>query len=371
MPKVPTQTRRPRIEPRTVVRRAACTGRLRLCTFTVLLLFAGVGAAKDNASGQEPTTETSAVGETAAEPRPPQSTSEETRPGEEDWGLLGKTIDRLHSGISAGVEHSAKRVDSFFSDDRFYADTTKSYARISGETTWESSEGTTGKARVRARFDLPGTRERLRLFLEGGDADETTGGGSGSIPEALDDNDYDVGLEAQLEDTGKWDIRPGLGVKAGTTPDPFLRIRATRYERLDGWLMRFSTGATEYLDDGTDLRARLDFDRKINPTWLVRSTSGVRYLDRKDRTEALQQFSLFQKLSGRTALAYETGVLAHDDPDWDVDHYFVQFRARVRAYKKWLFVELRPQLHFREEDDYDPTFLVSLRIDTVFGARYR
>lgn len=286
-------------------------------------------------------------------------------------GMIGKTIDLLHTGISAGVEHSARKVDSFFADDRFYADTNKSYARVSGETTWESGEGTSSQARVRARIDLPGTRERLRLFMEGGDPEGDSGSESSSIPKALDDNDYNIGLEGQLEDTGNWDIRPGAGVKAGVPPDPFLRIRAIRYERLDGWLMRFSAGAAEYLDDGTELQTRMDFDRKINPDWLFRSGSRVRYRDSKDRIEAIQQFSLFQKLSERKALAYEVGLLAHDDPNWDVDNFYAQFRARFRVYKKWLFVEFKPQLVFREEDDYDPSFLFALRVDTVFGARYR
>jgi hypothetical protein len=97
----------------------------------------------------------------------------------------------------------------------------------------------------------------------------------------------------------------------------------------------------------------------------------VRYRDSKDRIEAIQQFSLFHKLSERKALAYEVGLLAHDDPNWDVDNFYAQFRARFRVYKKWLFVELKPQLVFREEDDYDPSFLFALRVDTVFGARYR
>ncbi len=262
-------------------------------------------------------------------------------------------------------------MDSFFADDRFYADTNESYARVSGETTWEAGDGTSSQARVRARIDLPGTRERLRLFMEGGDPEDDPSSESSSIPKALDNNDYNIGLEAQLENTGQWDIRPGAGVKARMPPDPFLRIRAIRYERLDGWLMRFAAGAAEFLDDGTELQTRLDFDRKISPDWLFRSGSQVRYRDSKDRIEALQQFSLFQKLSDRKALAYEIGLLAHDDPNWDVDHYYAQFRARFRVYKKWLFIELRPQLVFREEDDYDPSFLCALRVDTVFGARYR
>jgi hypothetical protein len=305
---------------------------------------------------------------TAAESR--SGDEDETRQPEEPWDFR-KTVDTLHAGISSGVERSARRIDSFFADDRFYADATKSYARLSGQSTWENGEDTESEARIRVRIDLPGTRQRLRLFVEGGDPDESEGTASDSIPNALDDNDYNIGLEAQLRNTGKWDIRPAIGVKASSTPDPFVRLRAIRYEKLDGWLMRFSAGVAEFVDDGTELQTRVDFDRKIKPDWLFRSTSRVRYRDSKDRTDLLQQFTVFQKLNTRVGLAYDVGVRVDDDPDWEVDQYFAQLRARFRVYKKWFFVELKPQVVFREEDDYDPSYLFSLRADVVFGERYR
>lgn len=284
---------------------------------------------------------------------------------------IQRAMDMIHTGISVGVEGSAKRVDSFFADDRYYTDATDTYVRVSGETTFEGGEDNKSQARVRARFDLPGTRERLRLFVEGGNPDEVESESADSIPEALDDNDYNIGLETQIRHTGKWDLRPGLGVKASSSPDAFVRLRAVRYERLDGWLMRFATGVSEFVDDGTEVGARLDFDRKINPKWLFRSTSRARYLDSKDRTEALQQFSAFQKVNDRVGFAYDIGVRGDDDPDWEVDQYYTQVRSRFRVYKKWLFVELKPQIVFREEDGYDPSFLFSLRLDVIFGERYR
>ncbi len=294
----------------------------------------------------------------------------ETGQPEEPWDFR-KTVDKLHAGISSGVERSARRIDSFFADDRFYADATKSYARLSGQSTWESGEDTESEARVRVRVDLPGTRRRLHLFVEGGDPDEGEGTGSDSIPNALDDNDYNIGLEAQLGNMGKWDVLPGIGVKASNSPDPFVRLRAIRYERLDGWLMRFAVGVAEFVDDGTEVQTRVDFDRKIKPDWLFRSTSRARYRDSKDRTDLLQQFTVFQKLNNRVGLAYDIGVRADDDPSWEVDQYFTQVRARIRAYKKWFFIEFKPQVVFREEDDYDASFLFSVRADVVFGERYR
>ncbi len=272
--------------------------------------------------------------ETADETDPAVAAEESAHADDpEETNGFQRTMDKIHAGISEGVEASAKRVDSFFADDRFYTDATASYLRVSGQTTFEHDEDDRSQARVRLRLDLPGTRERLRLFVEGGDPDDVEATISDSIPEALDDNDYNIGLETQIPNTEKWDLRPAIGVKASGSPDPFARIRAIRYERLDGWLLRFATGVSEFVDDGTEVGARVDFDRKINPDWLFRSTTRGEYRDSKDRIEALQQFSLFQKYNDRVGFAYDVGVRADDDPDWEVDQYFTQVRARFRVYR--------------------------------------
>lgn len=282
-----------------------------------------------------------------------------------------RAIDAAHAGISFGVGATARRVDSFFADDRFYADSNETYASVGARGTWESSSDDDYVARVRVRLDLPEAKERLRLFIEGGDPEDTDTSGASSIPKAFDDPDYNIGLEAKLEDTGSWDIRPGAGVTSGSPIDAFIRLRATRYEQLDGWLMRFSAGWAEFIDDGTELASRLDFDRKINSRWLFRSGSRIRYRDSKDRTDITHQFSLFQKLGDRSAVAYGIGVRFDDDPDWEVDQYFSQMRFRVRAYKKWFYLEFTPEIVFREEDDFDPTGRLSVGFDAVFGERYR
>jgi len=357
-------------------RRLAKVGR-RVASGILLPLVLLSGPALGQSSAEEAAGQAaseSAAQTAAAMPQPvdtEDSDEVDSRGDDEAPTALERMVVVMHGGISAGVEKSAKFVDSFFADDRFYADVTETYARLSLQSTWESGEDTEANARLRVRLDLPGTEERLRLFIEGGDPDESGGAESETVAEALEDNDYNIGLEGPLKNTGQWDIRPAIGAKAAGPPDPFVRARAIRYEQLGDWLMRFSAGAAEYLDDGTELLTRLDFDRRIAEDWLFRSTSRARYRDEQDRTEFLQQFSLFQKYNDRVGFGYDLGVRVDDDPDWDADQYFTQFRARFRAYKKWLYLELKPELLFREEDDYSASFRFSLRTDIVFGARYR
>ena len=343
------------------MRKGSPFARMTRLVIVVAALCPGMAAARESAG----------IAESEPPGPPPVSVQGERPPDPRKPGGVESAVDRIHTGISDQLESTAKRVDAFFADDRYYADTTKTYARLSVQSTWENGEDTESRARLRARVDLPGTRQRLRLFVEGGDPEVGDDAASETIPEALDDNDYNVGLEGQFGDTGAWDIRPGVGVKAASTPDPFIRVRAIRYGRPGRWLGRFAAGVAEFVDDGTEIQARIDFDRGLTERLLFRSASRVRYRDSKDRVDFTQQFTLFQRLSGRAGLAYDVGLQADDDPEWDVDAYYTQARVRYRAYKKWLFLELTPELVYREEDNYDPSFRLTFRADIVFGARYR
>jgi hypothetical protein len=287
--------------------------------------------------------------------------------------IVLRTIDAVHAGLSMGVEASARRVDGFFADERFYDDSTRTFARVRSDTVFETDGRSGQQARVNVRLDLPGTERRLRLIVESDGLEEDTGQASDTfrVREALDDNSYNIGLESEIEGK-KWILKPAIGLKSGDPVDLFGRIRAIRYQDLGTWLMRYSATALHYLDDGPELGTRLDFDRVITPEEsLFRSSTEVVWRDEDSRIEAIQRFAYFRKLSRRAALAHEAGVRVDDDPNWDVKKYFLLTRFRYRAYRKWLFVELTPAVEFRDEDNYSPTGVFTLRVDAVFGERYR
>lgn len=290
--------------------------------------------------------------------------------GDEHPAVL-KAVDAVHRGISGGIEATAKRIDSFFGEERFFTDVTETYVQLGGKGSWEDDEDTTVESKVRVKLDLPGTRQRLRLLVQSAATGDEGNGDSSSLRESLEDNDYFVSLETTVAEDANWNISPALGVKASSSPDMFVRLRAVRFKSLGKWLMRFSASAAEFVDDGTVAGSRLDFDRQLSEKLLFRSSSEVLYRDEKDRTEAGHGFTFFHRLNSRHALAYEAFVQGDNDPNWDVENYGLQVRLRSRVYRKWLFVELAPQMLFRETDDYDPIAVFSLRIDGIFGARYR
>ena len=124
------------------------------------------------------------------------------------------------------------------------------------------------------------------------------------------------------------------------------------------------------------LNARLDFDRSWVADKLFRISTEVDWKkdfenDYHEVVSATQSFGLFQTLNERMSIAYGTGVVANDDPVWWVDSYFINATYRQAIYKKWIFLNISPELTFPEDRNYSATWGIQLRLEAFFGRNYR
>src|SRR3569832_1003162 len=117
--------------------------------------------------------------------------------------LLLKKSAETHIAVSHSLERMARNIAAFFADDQTFDERTRSYARV--------------------RIDTTRTVVHDRL-------DDTP-------IDVVRRQDYLRSIE-RVNDGNKWDVRPAAGIKLRWVPDPFLRLRATRYHDLSGWLMR-------------------------------------------------------------------------------------------------------------------------------------
>ena len=323
---------------------------------------------------------------TYPDPEPfPESTPQETEPtgGGEGPGMPDAPVDEEPPGpvftmadasqdkLSGRLESMAQRMDHYFGDERAFEDATDTYIQADFATLWVESESLQFDPKVKSRLDLPGTKKRFQLLIETDPyAEEDTGAAENPL-DAVEQQDYYLSLEREARGTGKWRIRPSVGVKATWPPDLFARLRIQRYDNLGDWLARPSVVVSWFDSKGVEVRGTLDLDHALGERLMFRSSSGLRWRERDDLTSAAQTFSLFHTLDDRRGLVYETGAVADDDPRWFVDDYFVRVRFRVRLHKQWLFGEVRPQVDFYEEDNYAHTWSLMLRLEVLFGERYR
>ncbi|HHH35652.1 MAG TPA: hypothetical protein ENK48_02350 [Gammaproteobacteria bacterium] len=280
-------------------------------------------------------------------------------------------VDRVHDSISSRLEAAVRSVDGFFATENVFEETNDSYARIPMDLNLEEGESRF-KIRLKGKLSLPNTQKRLKLLIEGDSTRNLSEQELNPTPPSPDTNDdYFLSIETLLRKTAKWKLRPAVGVKVRWTPDLFARLRAIRYFAVTPkWLGRFALTGTALVDAGTESNGDLQFSHALGRDLLFRSDTNVRWTHRKSYTEAAQVLSLFQHLSRKANLAYQAGVFGNDQAgDWDVLEYRCWLRYRRLIYRKWLFMDVIPAVRFPPAEDYEPAYLLTLRIEPVFGKR--
>jgi hypothetical protein len=284
-------------------------------------------------------------------------------------GRFQRVVDATHGVLSSSLEATVLRIDRFFSREQYLRDSTDSFIRLRPELGYNTDDDFEWDFNVAARIQLPALSDRLSLQVWT-DSDDMSA--DDRYTDTLDsDSTGGIALERDSKrPLNKWNVRPAIGVKGGLPLDPFVQGRATRYYNLEGtWVVR-AQGTTRYLlDDRWDLRAELDFNRPIHELWSMRVRSEVRYREAKERINANQFFTFFQQLSETRGLTYEFAIFASDDTEWGVRSYRLLVGYRQRVYKDWLFTEVMPELAFKDENDWDVTPGIRLRIEGFIGNR--
>jgi len=296
-------------------------------------------------------------------------------PPPDPWYI--RSADYAHRALSNGIEGTAKGIDSFFATQEALEEATRSYVKLRLDGSWIARQGDDYRFNTDARLHLPGTERRLHLLVES-NPEQDTGNGDplvespGGGDTTANEEGLALAIEAWLEGkdrTANWQLRPAAGVRGGLPVNPFARFRVIRRDQFARWDSRFSSTLAYFYQDGLIFNAAKDFDRPLRDDLLFRTRTAYRWSRDKTLQTVNQTFSLFQTLSERRRVAYETGFNSHDDPAWGVSDYFVRIRYRQRIHKHWLFAELQPRLRWPQADHYRQELGLLLRLEAVFGER--
>src|SRR3569833_2727063 len=274
--------------------------------------------------------------------------------------LLLKKAEETHIAVSHSLESMARNIDAFFAADQTFEESTRSYARVRIDTKLDNDLQIGFDGDVRVKIDLPRTERKLKLLIESVDATRI---------DVVRRQDYLLSIE-RVNEVNKWDVRPAAGIKLRWVPDPFLRLRATRYHDLSGWLMRTAGSVFWFTSDGLGANTTLDFDRPVGDMMFFRSSTILRWQENDQFLTAEQQLSMYHRLDPKHYLVYQVGARANQHPDWAMQQYFVAVHYRKNVYRNWLFLELIPQIDYHVERDFEALPSITLRLEGVFGQDY-
>lgn len=287
----------------------------------------------------------------------------------------GKIADDFQELISKNLRASANWLDSFFREERAEIEENETTLKLRFSSFFEEGEGVDFNTRVRLRLVLPELEDKLHIEIIGeGDPDTAKKYDNlierpGEIDEESDKK-LNLALRYFIKTARENNFSFKLGARLNNlTPVVYGGPRYSASKDFDPWLLRFTQDVKWLTDDGWKSKTRLDFERSLTEALFFRtSTAGYWYQDEDGYFYNVNLY-LYQILDVDRALEYSWNNFFKTRPNHILYEVLLHIEYRMRFWKKWLFFEIRPQIAFREEEDFKPTAGITFALEAVFGKK--
>ena len=286
-------------------------------------------------------------------------------------------VDLAREAISRSVNDAANWFDSFFGDERYVAEEARSRIRVIPGVFVEEGESAEARLRIRARLSLPRASKRLRLVIaDTQEEDESVLDQTTFTDDGIRDNDTTVGLQYMLREMDRLNLSISAGLKRGDDNEVDI-VAGPRYRRtwaFDNWQLRFTERIRLHSDEGWESLTRFDYERLLKDDLFFRTTTELLWNEDDFDQDGFQLAltpTLTQRLKSRAGIDYQWINVFKSRPDSHLDSTTLRVRYRQRIWRKWLFYEFNPQVAFRDEDDFDATPGLELRLEASFGGKIK
>ncbi|HSM52075.1 MAG TPA: hypothetical protein VLA75_11810 [Thermoanaerobaculia bacterium] len=325
------------------------------------------------ASGEEPAEVESEAGlEAPAEEKPgAEDENDPCRvliPSDAPW------IDRARVALARTLCTSVDRADRYFGGREYDERREGTWGRLTVLADWDERDGWGGKGRLRARIQLPRTKQRLYALVGRGDENELLqdrGEAFTALPESfrsLAEDEWLLGLGYSPPRQTRGRFRLDAGVRVDTPLEPYVRGNwSTARFFGEESLGRFRQTVFWRGDDGWGTTGRLDLERLLGDRFLFRWTNSGTWSQETDGVYWYSTGALYQSLGEGRAIAWYLRSEGETGEEAAVRLYGVGATLRLNVLRRWLFLELRPALNWRRHEGDDrrelvPAFAVGLEI---------
>ncbi len=303
-------------------------------------------------------------------PKPVQAEIQPTATNADEDTSFFTMLDQPQQYIAAGFLGFSKSVDEFFSSEKAEYENNGSFIRLTADSIFTEGEGWGFTGSTRARLVLPNTRNKMRLVFES-DPNQERESEQPSLQnnplEVAEKKDYFAGLEALVGEFELWRFRPGLGIKLNRSLDLYWRFRASRnFDISTLWQGYFGNTLYHFSSTGYRFDSKFELNRRSGDHGLLRSQTSAKREQAEDWWQLSQVFSFTHSIDGKQALVYLAGVYGINEPDTHAEEYLLQIRYRRLLHSNYLFGEIIPQFQYLLENNFEPGFSLTLRMEMVF-----
>ena len=243
---------------------------------------------------------------------------------------------------------------------------------------WDERDNFSTRVRFRARYALPGLRQRSRLIMGRGDIDDLIDGTEDPIMEGLpgsfdteqdDDWLFGLGFSRSGDRTRGFDL--GVGVRVATPLEPYIRLTYRWSQAFDDkWLLSLRPRVFWQSQRGTRATMQIDTSRVFGENFVVRWANDFSVEDRVEGLGWRSDLLAYQSLSNNRAFSYGIFALGESEAEVPVQNYGFEMRYRQRMYREWFFVQLStgyswPRYEF--EEVRESNFGVGILFEMRFG----
>ncbi len=284
------------------------------------------------------------------------------------------SLDGPRNYLSEQVVSYATAIDRYFGGDRNFQETNKSVIQVD----ITRSMGQLGDNKYipsgRAKVDLPNTEKRLHLLFET-DPDKnisgvTPQGEAAPATPTTGPDSYAAALryeKSREEEARPKYISTDAGVRmSGLSLRPFARARGSYSVPMDQWRIKAAETFFWFNTIGPGETTQVDVEHLISDPVLFRATSSATWLSRTQNFDFRQDFSVFHTVDERNALLYQASVVGISRPAGRVTDEVLLVQYRRRMHRKWMFLEVTPQIHFPQTASFHLKTLLFVRLEVYF-----
>ncbi|MDX2477894.1 MAG: hypothetical protein QNL05_11085 [Gammaproteobacteria bacterium] len=280
-----------------------------------------------------------------------------------DEDLHGDPVSESFEYVLNTSHRFANWVDGFFDDDRTKGIKNTTRIKLSAWGFFDKDDSyDDSDFNFNIRVKLPRTQKRVQFIITNDpDEDLSTSRAGGVFPDQQKSDETTVGFRffdlagLSKKIPGKFSTAIGVGF---SSYDPTFKIEP-RYiytHDFDIWSMTFLQKVRWHSEKGWRAETRFDFDRALSKKYFFRFNNEMLWEEDQedfDGYEYRPRLILSRRYSSKQALLYEWNNLFRSEPSFDLFSSALAVRYRRQFWRPWLFVEVAPQVAFREEEDWD------------------
>ncbi|HMC13179.1 MAG TPA: hypothetical protein VKG67_02400, partial [Gallionellaceae bacterium] len=223
----------------------------------------------------------------------------------------------------------------------------------------------------RANVTLPRAEKSLHLLLES-DPDKNTAIGPtqtlGILPVTnTTPESYGAGVRYEKSEEERWHFNTDGGLKfAGLNTAPFARMRGSYAVPIENWRLKAAETVFWFNTTGAGETTQVDLERTFSDPLLFRATSIATWLNNNQSFNLRQDFSVFQTLDERNAMQYQASAVGVSNSTTQVTDYVILTLYRHRLHRKWMFLEISPQLQFPRTRNFQASSSLTMRLEILF-----